>query len=156
LPDCTSLTSSIIRSCCFVDPFGWSLLPKQTCNGLIVWFDVVLHSQCTGPKPADVAFVEQLLQQRGSSSIPHNFEATAPAYDPAAGRSRGNMPRSDLRNPQTEALLQMLGLPYNLDHAANSSGAGRAWMNRAGEYGCRTQSMCIYVEGRLKVTGLLD
>jgi hypothetical protein len=45
------------------------------------------------------------------------------------------MPRSDLPNPQTEALLQMLGLPYNLDHGANSSGAGRAWVNRQGEIG---------------------
>jgi hypothetical protein len=43
------------------------------------------------------------------------------------------MPRNDLRNPQTEALLAMLQLPYNLDHAANSSGAGRAWVNRPGE-----------------------
>ncbi|WIA35356.1 hypothetical protein OEZ86_003807 [Tetradesmus obliquus] len=84
----------------------------------------------TGPKPEDVAFVEQLLQQRGSSSIPNNFAPTAPAYNPAAGRARGNMPRADLRNPQTEALLEMLQLPYNLDHAANSSGAGRAWVNR--------------------------
>ncbi|KAF6255577.1 lariat debranching enzyme, C-terminal domain-containing protein [Scenedesmus sp. NREL 46B-D3] len=85
----------------------------------------------SGPKPADLAFVQQLLQQRGSSSIPANFAPTAPAYDPAAGRKRGNMPSSSFRNPQTEALLSMLGLPYNLDHAANSSGAGGAWMSKS-------------------------
>jgi hypothetical protein len=27
----------------------------------------------------------------------------------------------------------LLGLPHNLDYTANSSSAGRAWVNRAGE-----------------------
>ncbi|KAF8060563.1 DBR1 [Scenedesmus sp. PABB004] len=77
-----------------------------------------------GPAPEDVAHVERLLSERGSAAIPHNFAPTAPAFDPVAGRVRGAMPRSDLRNPQTVALLDWLGLPYNLDHAANARGGG--------------------------------
>lgn len=43
------------------------------------------------------------------------------------------MPRTDLRNPQTKALLEMLGLPYNLDHAENSKTLGNDWAKRTGE-----------------------
>eukprot|EP00878_Enallax_costatus_P042528 GHUV01049917.1.p1 GENE.GHUV01049917.1~~GHUV01049917.1.p1 ORF type:complete len:404 (+),score=111.54 GHUV01049917.1:504-1715(+) len=66
----------------------------------------------TGPKQYDIDFVDQLFKQRGTTAIPHNFAMTAPPYDPSQGRRRGNMPRTDLRNPQTEALLQMLGLRW--------------------------------------------
>lgn len=63
-----------------------------------------------GPAPADVAFVAEALQKAGSSTIPTNFVQTALAYDPQSRAKRGNMPRVDLQNPQTTALLNMLGL----------------------------------------------
>jgi hypothetical protein len=42
------------------------------------------------------------------------------------------MPRKDLRNPQTVALLDMLGLEYNLDHAANTAHTADAYTSRTG------------------------
>jgi hypothetical protein len=39
-------------------------------------------------------------------------------------------------------VLLSMSLPYHLDHAANS----RAWMNRAGKYGFRAESICIIAE----------
>jgi hypothetical protein len=56
--------------------------------------------------------VRAALAARGGAAIPANFVATALPYDPAAGARRGNMPRVDARNPQTEALLAMLGLRW--------------------------------------------
>lgn len=35
-------------------------------------------------------------------------------------------PQRAVRNPQTEAFLEALGLPYNLDHGAEAAGAGPA------------------------------
>jgi hypothetical protein len=63
-----------------------------------------------GAAPADVAFVEEALQKAGGPTVPTNFVQTAPAYDPQSRAKRGNMPRVDLHNPQTTALLDMLGL----------------------------------------------
>lgn len=63
-----------------------------------------------GPSPADVAFVAEALRKQGGPTIPNNFVQTAPAYDPQSRAKRGNMPRVDLQNPQTLALLEMLGL----------------------------------------------
>lgn len=54
----------------------------------------------------------EALQKRGRSTIPTNFVATAPAYNPQSGARRGNMPQADLQNPQTVALLEMLGLRW--------------------------------------------
>lgn len=65
-----------------------------------------------GPSAEDVAFVAEALQKRGGSTIPNNFAPTAPAYNPQSSARRGNMPQADLRNPQTVALLEMLGLRW--------------------------------------------
>lgn len=54
--------------------------------------------------------MDSALQQCGGAAVPLNFVQTAPAYDPQSRAKRGNMPREDLRNPQTLALLEMLGL----------------------------------------------
>lgn len=71
-----------------------------------------LHCTFSGPSPADVAFVTEALQKRGGPTIPNNFVQTAPAYNPQSKAKRGNMPRVDLQNPQTIALLDMLGLRW--------------------------------------------
>lgn len=79
-----------------------------------------------GADPADVNTVREALAARGGAEVPQNFAPTAPAYHDPAGagggpgfktpKPRGRMPTQHVRNPQTEALLGMLGLPYNLDH----------------------------------------
>lgn len=60
-----------------------------------------------------VAWVSEALQRAGGPRIPSNFQLTAPVHNPQA--RRGTMPRRAYRNPQTEALLDLLGLPYNLE-----------------------------------------
>ncbi|GAQ88917.1 hypothetical protein KFL_004690090 [Klebsormidium nitens] len=65
-------------------------------------------------------WVERTLETRGRT-VPLNFEVTAPVHDPL-NRSRHFGPAGHLRNPQTEAFLRMLELPYRLDHAAPPSG----------------------------------
>lgn len=72
------------------------------------------------------------LDAAGGDAIPHNFVPTAPAYDPRSGQRRGSMPRSSPRNPQTMAILQLLGVEYNLDHAANAAAAAPSWLQRSG------------------------
>ena len=55
--------------------------------------------------------------------IPPNFQPTAPAYSPGdPGLQRGHMPQRPVRNPQTLALLGLLGLPYNLDEGGAGAG----------------------------------
>ena len=56
-----------------------------------------------------------MLARRGHADVPHNFAPTAPAHHPSQANQQPKMPRTNHRNPQTEALLQMLGLDYNLD-----------------------------------------
>ena len=72
-----------------------------------------------GVAPQDVQAVRELLAaQPGGARVPDNFAPTAPAH--AAGaleRMQGTMPRVAVRNPQTEALLALLGLSYNLDQS---------------------------------------
>ncbi|KAI7845707.1 hypothetical protein COHA_000821 [Chlorella ohadii] len=80
------------------------------------------------PSEAEIEEVRRLLTERnGGLAVPHNFVPTAPAFDPAQPQMRsGRMPTRAVRNPQTEAFLEALGLPYNLDHGAEAAGAGPA------------------------------
>jgi lariat debranching enzyme len=57
--------------------------------------------------------------------IPNNFVPTAAAHNEngGGGRRKGMMPAYELRNPQTEQFLGMIGLEYNLDHPTAPSGA---------------------------------
>ncbi|KAH8937536.1 hypothetical protein BDL97_16G034100 [Sphagnum fallax] len=55
-------------------------------------------------------WVEKRLAEKGYA-IPTEFHMTAPAYSPNSSRHRGG----HMRNPQTEAFLQLLELPYLLD-----------------------------------------
>eukprot|EP00198_Chlamydomonas_reinhardtii_P005678 XP_001695014.1 RNA lariat debranching enzyme [Chlamydomonas reinhardtii] len=57
----------------------------------------------SGPRPADLEYVQQALAARGGATIPHNFTVTAPPYDPAAGQRKGRMPQRHERNPQASA-----------------------------------------------------
>ncbi|GIL81793.1 hypothetical protein Vretimale_1395 [Volvox reticuliferus] len=75
-----------------------------------------MGGQRSGPRPEDLEFVQQTLAARGTSRVPDNFVITAEPYNPALGQRQGRMPQRHQRNPQTVALLEMLGLPYNLDH----------------------------------------
>lgn len=80
------------------------------------------------PEPvseAHLAEAHALLEAAGGSTVPQNFQATAPAYV-QGDRRRGHMPQSSPRNPQTLALFHMLSLSYNLDHlgGAGAGGAG--------------------------------
>jgi len=70
-----------------------------------------------GPRPEDLAFVAAALEKAGAK-VPDDFVQTAPPHDASAPPRRGRMPPAPLRNPQTEAFLALLGLPYNLDHDA--------------------------------------
>lgn len=44
----------------------------------------------------------QVLEKKGSLAIPHNFQPTAPAYNPASQgpKAKGKMPTQFIRNPQ--------------------------------------------------------
>lgn len=62
----------------------------------------------------DIEAVEELLDALETLKIPQNFVKTAEGYE---GENRGRrMPRVDLRNPQTEQLLDMLHIPHNLHY----------------------------------------
>ena len=61
---------------------------------------------------------QKLQQQPSQGAVPRNFVPTAAAHDPAAPQQQGRMPQQAVRNPQTEQFLDLLGLPYNLDHVA--------------------------------------
>eukprot|EP00898_Chlorokybus_atmophyticus_P000848 jgi/Chlat1/1764/Chrsp134S02112 len=68
-------------------------------------------------------FVKEAMVKRGGDKVPLNFAPTAPVHDPRSNRRRGNPSAlREVRNPQTEEFLNMLDLPYNLDHGARSSG----------------------------------
>ncbi len=60
------------------------------------------------------------------SAIPDNFQQTAEAYNPSKSRGglHGTMPAVPARNPQTVALLELLGLPYTLDPAGARAATG--------------------------------
>lgn len=70
------------------------------------------------------------LAARGGAAVPNNFQQTAPG--PSGRGAGGRMPAAAARNPQTEAFLDMLGLPYNLDAdgqpgLGNGAVAGHGW-----------------------------
>lgn len=70
----------------------------------------------TGPSEADTAFVRAALADRGGATIPSNFVRTARGHDPKdPSMRRGRMPQSSPRNPQSEALLNLIGVSFNLD-----------------------------------------
>uniref|UniRef100_A0A7C8Z2R8 Lariat debranching enzyme C-terminal domain-containing protein n=1 Tax=Opuntia streptacantha TaxID=393608 RepID=A0A7C8Z2R8_OPUST len=54
-----------------------------------------------------------------SGTKPFAFARTAPCYDPSQPNANGHAPEL-YRNPQTEALLQLLELPYLLDDSSAS------------------------------------
>ncbi|PSC75631.1 lariat debranching enzyme [Micractinium conductrix] len=80
------------------------------------------------PTAAALAEVERLLGERnGGATVPQNFQLTAPPFDPNDPRMKqGHMPQRPVRNPQTEAFLSMLDLPYNLDWAGAAAAGGGA------------------------------
>lgn len=65
-----------------------------------------------GPSQEDLLHVQQALKEKGGPAIPQNFKQTAEPFSPTSGRKRGNMPRVDLQNPQTLAIMELLGLRY--------------------------------------------
>jgi len=74
---------------------------------------------------AQIAEIQALLGN--DQSIPLNFQPTAAAYSAKEDARRpGRMPQVAVRNPQTVALFDLLGLEYNLDHGggAGIGGAG--------------------------------
>jgi hypothetical protein len=76
-----------------------------------------------GAAASDLELVQQVLEGRGGPKVLDNFVQTAqPHQRPQAipgfkaPKQRGIMPSEHIRNPQTVSMLQMLQLPYNLDH----------------------------------------
>jgi hypothetical protein len=67
-----------------------------------------------GRDAARAAVAARLAARAGGAAVPLNFAPTARAHDPAAPR-RSAMPTDTQRNPQTEALLELLELDYKLD-----------------------------------------
>ncbi|XP_054818205.1 lariat debranching enzyme [Prosopis cineraria] len=64
-------------------------------------------------------WVRSRLQEREHK--PFEFVRTAPCYDPSQSNVRGSFAVNP-RNPQTESLLQLLGLPYLLDSTPELQG----------------------------------
>jgi hypothetical protein len=71
-----------------------------------------------GPDAQDLEAVRRALDARygprpSPRFVPDNFVLTAPAHPAgcSGGPGRGMMPRALLRNPQTTALLELIGLP---------------------------------------------
>jgi len=104
----------------------------------------------SGASEADLAAVRAALAARGSAAVPPNFEQTAPG---PSGRP-GRMPQRAQRSPQTEALLQLLGLPYNLD--GPDPGRGPPAAARTAPAGARPHHGCAaFVAARAELCGLL-
>lgn len=75
----------------------------------------------SGPCVADLEFVRQALSKSQSPIPTTAFSRTAPTHD-SSSKYRGSMPTSVPCNPQTMALLNMIGRPYNLDPRPAASG----------------------------------
>ena len=104
----------------------------------------------SGASEADLAAVRAALAARGGAAVPPNFEQTAPG---PSGRP-GRMPQRAQRSPQTEAFLQILGLPYNLD--APDPGRGAPAAARTAAAGARAHHGCAAVmAARAELCGLL-
>ena len=88
---------------------------------------------------------QKLSQQAGQGAIPLNFSPTAPAHDPEAPQQRGRMPQQAVRNPQTEQLLSMLDLPYNLDQRRKTApGQGDTCFFRCHTSMCQLEMACSH------------
>ncbi|KAL9079552.1 MAG: hypothetical protein Q9157_001549 [Trypethelium eluteriae] len=70
------------------------------------------------------AWVEENLVQTGKMSVPHNFERTAPIFDPAQGTRVKGQPR-EFSNPQTKAFCELLQIA-NPFHATDEEILARA------------------------------
>ena len=75
-----------------------------------------------GPPQEDLEFVRAALAARGGAAVPANFAQTAPPHDPSGARRRASQPAGVPRNPQTEALFELIGRPFNLDHRQAGGG----------------------------------
>jgi hypothetical protein len=67
-----------------------------------------------GRDAARAAVAARLAARADGATVPLNFAPTARAHDPSAPR-RSTMPTDTPRNPQTEALMELLELDYKLD-----------------------------------------
>ena len=88
-----------------------------------------LHPRPPPPPPpervthAQIAEIQALLGN--DQSIPLNFQPTAAAYTDQEDAGRpGRMPQIAVRNPQTAALFDLLGVEYNLDHGGGAGIGG--------------------------------
>ncbi|KAL9096981.1 MAG: hypothetical protein Q9165_000945 [Trypethelium subeluteriae] len=70
------------------------------------------------------AWVEQNLVRTEKMSVPHNFERTAPIFDPAQGTRVKGQPR-EFSNPQTKAFCELLQI-VNPFHATDEEILARA------------------------------
>ena len=66
---------------------------------------------------AEDEMVERFRAKLGESLlIPLNFAPTVEGFQTGSRSGRPRMPQSDVRNPQTEQFLELLGIPYNLHY----------------------------------------
>ena len=63
---------------------------------------------------AQEKWIEENLVEKGSMSVPQNFEMTAPSYDITRGINSRQQPK-EYTNPQTAAYCRMLGIPIPFD-----------------------------------------
>jgi lariat debranching enzyme len=102
-----------------------------------------------GPDAADLQAVRAALEARfgprpAPRFLPENFAPTAPAHPLGSssgggggggGKATGSMPRGLLRNPQTTALLELLGLPADCLDPPPEAAAAAAAMQQQSLYG---------------------
>jgi lariat debranching enzyme len=100
-----------------------------------------LHPRPPPPPPPERVTQAQIAETQAllgnNMSIPLNFQQTAPAHansseDGGSSNRPGRMPQSAVKNPQTVALFELLGLDYNLDHG---TAAGMGLGSGGGGYG---------------------
>lgn len=99
------------------DPEWLAILASTHQMHSVSRFPPLLSPRPPAPPRQEVAAVEARMRSANGGSLAvarDGFAPTAPAYDPRQSRSRGRMPDAALRNPQTEAFLAKMQLPYNL------------------------------------------